>query len=221
MDFPSGLLPGTWLWASHLVFGVVILYALYRAPWWHLRDRESLNVLLGACVATMLVWTLKAGISPGLTIHSLGATTLTLMFGWEFALIAMGVVTLAITIDGGAGWESYTANALVMGTVPVMMSYAVYRIVDRRLPNHFFVYIFLTAYLGGALSIVTTELAAVGLLTLSGVYSLSRLTRELLSYIPLLAFPEGFLNGMIMTGLVVLRPQWVSTFDDHRYLKGK
>jgi len=221
MDFPSGLLPAPWLWGSHLAYALVLLYALYRAPWWHLRGAESLNVLLGACVAAMLVWTLKAGISPGLYFHSLGATTLTLMFGWQFAIIATGVITLAITISGGAGWESYAANALVMGVVPVLVSYGIYAMVDRRLPNHFFIYVFLSAYGGGVLSIVGTGLAAMVLLTLSGVYPLARVTHEFLPYIPLLAFPEGFLNGMLMTGLIVLRPQWVSTFDDERYLRGK
>jgi len=36
-----------------------------------------------------------------------------------------------------------------------------------------------------------------------------------------LAFGEGTLTGMILTLLVVYRPEWVATFDDRRYLTGR
>jgi uncharacterized membrane protein len=34
-------------------------------------------------------------------------------------------------------------------------------------------------------------------------------------------FPEGMLNGWIMTVLVAFRPDWVSSFDDRLYIHGK
>ena len=37
-------------------------------------------------------------------------------------------------------------------------------------------------------------------------------------FIIVMLFPEGFLNGMLMTILVVYRPEWVSSFDDREYL---
>ena len=40
-------------------------------------------------------------------------------------------------------------------------------------------------------------------------------------YFPLIFFSEAFVNGMIMTALVALRPGWVSSFDDNLYINNK
>jgi uncharacterized membrane protein len=34
-------------------------------------------------------------------------------------------------------------------------------------------------------------------------------------------FPEAFVTGMLITIFVVYHPDWVKTFDDDRYIKGK
>jgi uncharacterized membrane protein len=39
--------------------------------------------------------------------------------------------------------------------------------------------------------------------------------------LPLIFFSEAFINGMIMTAMVALRPGWVGSFDDELYLKNK
>jgi uncharacterized membrane protein len=39
--------------------------------------------------------------------------------------------------------------------------------------------------------------------------------------LPMMAGPEAFINGFIMTVLVLYRVDWVSTFTDEQYLKGK
>ncbi len=56
---------------------------------------------------------------------------------------------------------------------------------------------------------------------LSGAYALDELAREYLRYFPLLMLPEAFVSGGVLSILIVYRPEWVVTFDDERYLKGK
>ena len=34
----------------------------------------------------------------------------------------------------------------------------------------------------------------------------------------LIMFPEGMLNGIIMTGLMVFYPDWIRTFDARKYI---
>jgi uncharacterized membrane protein len=34
-------------------------------------------------------------------------------------------------------------------------------------------------------------------------------------------FAEAFFSGMLITGMILFRPEWVMTFDDKRYLHGK
>ena len=69
------------------------------------------------------------------------------------------------------------------------------------------------------------EMMAGAILTTSGIHYLSgslsfaRLTYTYLPYGLILMLPEAFINGMLMTVFVAYRPEWVSTFDDQRYLK--
>jgi uncharacterized membrane protein len=36
-----------------------------------------------------------------------------------------------------------------------------------------------------------------------------------------MAIPEGFVNGMLILALVLMKPEWVSCFTDEQYLNGK
>ncbi|AOV18061.1 hypothetical protein BJI67_14205 [Acidihalobacter aeolianus] len=56
---------------------------------------------------------------------------------------------------------------------------------------------------------------------MAGAYPPSRLLHDYLVYLPLLALPEGMLNGMLVTALVMVRPGWQITYSDARYLKSK
>ena len=54
-----------------------------------------------------------------------------------------------------------------------------------------------------------------------GEHNMDRVWREYVPLFPLMFFPEAVLNGMLMSILVAMRPQWVSSFDDRHYLDGK
>ncbi len=219
MNFPDQLLPQVWLWTADGLYAALLGFASWRAPWKKLLKPSMQHVYFGTCVGLLLLWGLRAGVTPGMGFHLLGATLLTLMFGWPLAIIAISLVLLGAVLDGSAGWHAYALNMLVFGALPVLVSHALYRAVDRWLPNHFFVYIFLCAFLGGALAMTVSGLGAVVVLVGSGTYPFAKLAREYLPFFPLMIFPEALLNGMLMTMLVGLRPQWVVTFDDERYLR--
>ncbi len=221
MNLTENLLPFGWLLASFLGFAPILARAATSAPWRRLKDSTQLNVFLGACVALMVVWSIKAGIRPGLNLHLLGATALTLMFGPALAILGLCLVLLAVTAAGTGAWSAFAANALLMAVLPVLVSHALYRVVDRRLPNHFFVYVFINAFAGGALSMVATGLAATWLLAATHAYTLQYLYAQYLPYYILMAWSEALSTGMIVTLMVVYRPQWVATFDDARYIRNK
>ncbi len=221
MNFPDGLLPSSWQWLAHLLFFGVLVWSVRAAPWSRLRDNEQLHLFLGLCVALMLLWSIKTGIRPGLNFHLLGATVFTLMFGPWLAIIGLSVVLLGVTFYGLSGWESFSVNALLMGVLPVTLSYSIFRLADSRLPNHFFVYIFINAFVGAAFSMAFTGLAATGVLALAGTYTVDYLTSNYLPYFLLMGWSEALLSGMMLTLLVVYRPQWVATFDDARYIRNK
>jgi uncharacterized membrane protein len=221
MNLPDGLLPPSWYWFSHLLFALALGWSIHAAPWRRLKDDEQLHLWLGTCVALMLLWSIKTGIKPGLNFHLLGATVFTLMFGPYLAMLGLSVVLLGVTAFGLSGWGSFSANGLLMGALPVSVSYLVFRLADARLPHHLFVYIFVNAFVGAALAMALTGLAATGLLAVAGVYTLDYLSSQYLPYFLLMGWSEALLSGMLITLLVVYCPQWVGTFDDARYLRNK
>jgi uncharacterized membrane protein len=204
-----------------LLFAATLALAVWRAPWYHLKEAESLHILLGMVVGIMVIWTLKAGLQSGLSIHLLGTTLLTLMFGWAFAILGIVVVLLAHAIQSGAGWADLPMNALLLGALPALLSYLIFRAVDRYLPNNFFVYIFLNAFFGAAIAVAGAVFVTSLVHIASGAYPASLVWYSYTRYVPLVMFPEGFITGMLMTLFIAYRPEWVSTFDDDRYIKDK
>ena len=51
-----------------------------------------MNVWLGMVVLLTLVWSMKAGVRPGLTFHLLGATAFNLCFGPYLAFVGLCLV---------------------------------------------------------------------------------------------------------------------------------
>ncbi len=217
-----------WLFLGAVAYGWVLVQAVRGAQWWRLRDPADLNVLLAATVGVMMIWLLNANFADdhlhfGLSLHLLGATLLTLMFGWAFAVLALGLILLLLTLvgspSGSAALWTLPWDALLSTVVPVALSYRLFRFVDRRLPNNFFIYIFVCAFFGAAAAMGSVILATTLVHAVSGTYGFDSLAYNYLPYGFLLMLPEAFHTGLLMTIFVVYRPQWVSTFDDARYLR--
>lgn len=221
MNLPDALLSSLLVWTGHIGYWPILLFAMVKAPWYHLKDSESLHVWLGATVMLLLLWSIKAGIGAGLTLHLLGMTLFTLMFGWQFAIISVTLILIGTTINGGGGWDAFGVNGLVMGVLPIAVSHTIYRAVERHLPNNFFVYIFVSAFGGGALAMALVGVVSSVVLVVADAYTLEYLRQFYLPYYIMMLFPEAFITGMLMSLFVVYRPGWVSTFSDERYLVNK
>ena len=212
MDLPSGTLPTAWFLLSDLLFGLLLVMVLFTRPWRWLKESQAQHLFLGTAVVLLILWSLRAGISPGLNFHFLGMTAITLMLGWPVAILVGSMALIGVTLNGAAGWEAFGMNALLMVALPVLLTWQLWRWAVRFLPHHFMVYVFVNAFLTSAL---------VMLLFVAGTYPLERLSYEYLPYLPLIVLPEAVMNGMAITLMVAYRPQWLMTFDDARYLKGK
>jgi len=218
MNIPDGLLPNDWLYLAHALYALVVLAALWRAPWRRLARPGQLNAFLGATVAVMVVWTLKAGVMPGLNFHILGTSLLTLMFGWLLAVVAISATLLAATLSGMSGWQTFSLNALLMGALPAAVTWGIFRLVERLLPRNLFIYIFLSGFFGAALAMAATGVVSTALFALTGTYSLDHLAQQYLPYYLLMVFPEGILTGTFVALLAVYRPEWIWTYDEDSYL---
>ncbi len=220
MNLVSANIPAAWigiLWVLALALAALVLRG---ANWRMLRDSANLNVFLAATVAVLGLWLIKTGVKPGLNFHLLGATALTLMFRPLFALLAIALITAAISLWHGQ-YAAFPANWLIMGAVPVGVSWTLFRLIDGKLPNHLFIYVFLNAFFGAALAILAVGGVSTAFAALAGAYPLDYLLEDYLPYYLLIAWSEAFATGMLVTLMVVYKPEWVATFDDRRYLLGK
>ncbi len=221
MNLTAELLPASWYWAAHVLVAGALIDLARNAPWRRLAEPAQLNVWLGSIVILAMLWSIRAGVRPGLGFHLLGATACTLLFGPRLAVAAMLLVVATQVAAGAMALQTLSVNALVMGVFPVGVSQALLRLVERRLPPHLFVYIFGAAFFGAALTIASTGALASLLLTAGGAYGLDYLLQEYLPRFVLLAWAEAFTTGAVITLVVVYRPAWIGTFDDRRYLEKK
>ena len=105
--------------------------------------------------------------------------------------------------------------------LPVAVVLAALRAGERFLPPNFFVYSLFAAFLGSALAFGTAGIAGAAVLVAGAGESAELVFGEYVPYLPYLASGEATLTGMLVTLAVVYRPQWVATFDDHRYLRDR
>ena len=222
LHIPSVLLPGWLLFASNALFLLCLLVAVRHAPWKELvQKQESQHVFLGAIVMLLTIWGIKAGISPGLGFHHLGATLFTLMFGWPLGIVGLTLTMTASLLLQASDWASLGINGLLSIMIPIGVSYGILKLSQKWLPDNFFIYIFICAFFGAGIAIAVSRVSAIALLSIMHAYPDEQLIEESLQYIPLFMFPEAFVTGMLISIFVVYRPDWVATFDDERYIKGK
>ena len=188
--------------------------------WRMLADPADLNIFLGACVAVLGLWRIKGGIEPGLNFHLLGATLLTLMFRPLLAMVAVALISAGAALWNGQ-YAAFAANWLIMGALPVGVTWAIHRLVVRWLPPNIFVYLFLNAFAGGAISMIAVGVASTLFFFSAGLYPIDHLLTEYLPFYILMGWSEAFISGMLVTLMVVWKPQWIATFSDERYLLGR
>lgn len=221
MNLPDNLLSEAWYWAAWAAWLPCFALSVWRAPWRRLRESEQMNVWLGMIVCLVLLWSMQAGVRPGLSMHLLGATVFVLCFGPRLAFVGLNLVLLGITLNGAAGFLAFAFNALLMGGASVVLAYLGQRSCQRFLPPNFFIYIYIQAFFGAMLVVLGVGCISSLFLATAEAYSLEYLFSDYFPYFLLLGFAEAWISGMVMTLFVVYRPDWVGSFDDSRYLTGK
>lgn len=217
MDILFSQIPAAWLWMLWFASLGLLAFIARAAFWRMLADPANLNVFLGASVAVLGFWLMKAGIRPGLNFHLIGATLLTLMFRPLFAMLAIALITASLGIMYGQ-IAAFSINWLLLGAVPVAVTWGIYTVAHRWLPRHLFVYLFLNAFIAAGISMTVVGAASASFHYGAGQYEGEYLLREYLPFYLLMAWSEAFITGMLATVLVVWKPEWVATFSDSQYL---
>ncbi len=222
MNFTALVLPPSFHLVGWLGLAVWAWRWMMSGDWRRLADSDRLNLFLGATVAVLALWQIRTGVKPGLAFHLYGMSALTLMFGFWRASFAGVLVLLTNAAFGRGNLTSLGFDALLLVMLPAAVSWGIFRLLDRRLPNHFFIYVLGNAFFGTALAVASIGLATTALMALAGVYTLDYLLAQYTPFATLLiGWAEAFSTGMTITLIAVYRPAWLETFDDVRYIQNK
>ena len=208
----------TWLVAS-LLQCLALLLALLRAPWRLLLSASiRSHLLLGTTVLLTFFWQMSAPMAPEVQLHLLGMTTVTLLLGAPLAILAGSLAAAGVTALSGGEAAQVLPHALVNATVPALTTHALLHLILRHGPRNIFMYMLGVGFFGGGLTMLAVLLSTAVLLALMGQ---AHVMTDWLSPLMLLAiFPEGFLNGAVVSSLAVYKPDWLKTFDDKHFLDG-
>jgi uncharacterized membrane protein len=199
--------------------GVALAYAIHGAPWkaW-LADSERQWVWFCSMALLLVVWAMKAGITPSLSVRFLLVTALTLLHGWHLAVVACALVLAVFSLMGWADWHAYGTNLLCIGVVPALFTAWFHEQVHARLPHNYFIYFFVTTCLGSALAFCLAGVVRLALMAASGTLVAAQVGPEFFAILPLMSFGEAVANGTIVAMAVIYKPRWVMSFDDRLYL---
>lgn len=221
MELSGSLFPIHWLW----LFGFGLLPLYWFAFKWANHRRLQAQVLyspyFGSIVFLMVLWALRTELQGGLYWHVSGMVFLTLMWGWSLALIGGTLALLGLTFSGFNDWGGVTPTLWVQIILPATLTQVVLGLVRAYLPKHFFIFVFVNAFFCGGLAAVVGATSVALLLAAAGTYDWAVLKAEYLTLLPLMIFPEAFINGGVTTVAVGLRPEWVWSFRDEEYLQGR
>jgi hypothetical protein len=220
MNFAPDLFSLAWHIVAAIVGVGVAAWVVRTAPWQRLKDGHQLNALFGAAVILTLLWSLNAGVYPGLNLHLLGAMATTLIFGPQLPWSCWRL-----------RWRASRSTAAPSGRLTRSTSWRwrLFRSVQcalhpyrRALASQAFLCLYLRQCLHWRRPHRPDpgRVASLGLAA-AGAYPVDLLLSDYLPFFLLLGFAEAWLSGMTLTLLVVYCPEWVASFDDRSYLMNK
>jgi uncharacterized membrane protein len=199
---------------SAIYLGALIC-CVATAPWRDLATSTRQHGWMGLTVALLLVWTMRAPIGSGMDLHLAGASLAALMFGARLATVSLAVVLAVVALTGHVAPEGLALQGIAYMLLPALLTVAIQRLVQARLPRNIFVYIFVAGFAGTLAANVLATLAFVGMVWLSAASP--QPASDYLSYRLLLCWGEAMLTGML-AAIFVYQPQWMTTFRDEIYL---
>lgn len=203
-----------------LLYAAVLLWACIRAPWVELfSDTRRQHLLFGAVLAIFLLWLVRRDFESGLSFHFIGLTAVTLLLDWPLAMLAAFVAQIALVITGHQQLTALGLNGVLLVLIPVTVTEICALAVERTQPRNLFVYIFFSGFFAAGLAALFCILTGLGVLLFDGRYPMPPWLNDFAGYIWLVMFPEAFINGTVVSALVVFYPDWMETFNRTRYLQ--
>ena len=174
-----------------------------------------------ATAAVFLGHQMSIRLPGGIELHYMGSAFLALLLGYPRALLSMTLVLLGSALMKGA-LTSLGVQVFFHAAIPITVMMIISRAIQKSLPPNLFVFLLGNGFIGLFLTYAFEHLIALGgrALLISNDLSPGALSMsDVTPYALLLASGEAWLEGMIITVLVVFAPGVVRMFDDAFYLR--
>ncbi|MEE1923589.1 energy-coupling factor ABC transporter permease [Pseudomonas sp. 148P] len=203
-----------------LVFVPLLAWAAARAPWVELcTDSRRQHLFFGTVFALFALWLVRREFDTGVSFHFIGMTAVTLLLDWPLAVLGAFLAQIGLLALGRQDLAAVGVNGVLLIGLPVLVTECCAILVERAQPRNLFVYIFCSGFFAAALSALLCLLASLGVLWLDGLFAMPVWLEDFVGYLWLIIFPEAFINGMVVSALVVFCPEWLETFNRTRYLQ--
>lgn len=205
-----------------VILWIVLAYCLpdwKKVVWPKLEKEKAFQHLVFATLFFFsTLWATQAGVKEGLQIHFLALTTLTMMYGWRMAFLISIPAMLVNHLLHDVSLLQLPTSLVLSALLPIFISYLVFLLSYHYLPRNIFVFIFVAGFFNGAIT-GSLHLLINSFYHLSvGHYDWETIQHNYFIFVPLLAFPEGLLNGMSLAVLTVFKPEWLRVFSDRDYI---
>ena len=202
-----------------LLYVPAVLWAVCRAPWVELfADTRRQHLLFGTVFSLFLLWLVRRDFDTGVSYHFIGLTVVTLLLDWPLAIVGALIAQVGLVLLGRQDVAAMGVNGVLLIALPIAVTECCARMVERAQPRNPFVYIFCSGFFAAALAALLCLLVGLGVLWLDGLFVMPEWLEDFIGYLWLIIFPEAFINGMLVTALVVFCPEWLETFNRTRYL---
>lgn len=221
MFIDAALLPLSLNVLFWLILCAICALAVLTADWRALLGTPArLHLLLGGSLFLVVLWLMSVRAIDHLWIHLLGITALTLIMGWRFTILAGTLASLVYTLLIEQPVVAMAPAWLLSVAIPASVSRWLVLALRRVKQQNLFIYMLGAGFGGGVASVLAVAVSALLLFKLIGQQAW--VTEGLSNWplISLMLFPEGFINGMIVTTLTVFYPGLMKTFDEDFYLDG-
>lgn len=203
-----------------LVFVPILAWAAARAPWVELcTDSRRQHLFFGTVFALFALWLVRREFDTGVSFHFIGMTAVTLLLDWPLAVLGAVLAQIGLIALGRQDLAAMGVNGVLLIGLPVLVTECCAVLVERAQPRNLFVYIFCSGFFAAALSALLCLLASLGVLWADGLFAMPVWLEDFIGYLWLIIFPEAFINGMVVSALVVFCPEWLETFNRTRYLQ--
>lgn len=178
------------------------------------------HLVLGSTIVLFLVWNMAANLQGHFfQLHLFAVTVVVMVIGVSPTLLSAALaLLLKHLLVAEIGWSAFAVNYVLGLMLPILFSAAVIKAIGSLPQKNLFAYMLGCGFIGAIVARLLTSAVVYYLLIFSGNSQLNLMAGEYLPWMLIIAFPEGFINGTIISCITVFYPHWVRSFDEHRYL---